>query len=379
MAHEITVRKNGTAEAAFAVKPAWHGLGVVFDHPMKSVEALTGAHLDWLVVQREVACIVPEMVQTEWGPVEHYRYQKIKGALANCRSDDGFVLGVISDQYQVVQNVEAFRFLDELIDNHEMEYESAFSLQGGKKVVLLGRLPKVDEIVPGDVTKRYLLLSLHHDGSGAIRFGPCAERVVCANTYAVALDEGGIKEYDKLDKDFFRSAKGRELSITHKGDMEAKLAQARNILSQANQQFDRYADKARTLAAHKMTPEEWDTYLDIMCPVPDKRDPDWTEQREERIRKTREDVAVAYLLGDAQRLPGIERTAWAAFNAVTEHIDHLPRRGATMQSKAEARFNVCLYGPGRDMKERAFQAACKFAENELVLMQAIDNTPTSAA
>jgi len=379
MAHEITVRKNGTAEAAFAVKPAWHGLGVVFDHPMKSVEALTGAHLDWLVVQREVACIVPEMVQTEWGPVEHYRYQKIKGALANCRSDDGFVLGVISDQYQVVQNVEAFRFLDELIDNHEMEYESAFSLQGGKKVVLLGRLPKVDEIVPGDVTKRYLLLSLHHDGSGAIRFGPCAERVVCANTYAVALDEGGIKEYDKLDKDFFRSAKGRELSITHKGDMEAKLAQARNILSQANQQFDRYADKARTLAAHKMTPEEWDTYLDSMCPVPDKRDPDWTEQREERIRKTREDVAVAYLLGDAQRLPGIERTAWAAFNAVTEHIDHLPRRGATMQSKAEARFNVCLYGPGRDMKERAFQAACKFAENELVLMQAIDNTPTSAA
>jgi hypothetical protein len=79
-------------------------------------------------------------------------------------------------------------------------------------------------------------------------------------------------------------------------------------------------------------------------------------------------------LGDAQRLPGIERTAWAAFNAVTEHIDHLPRRGATPERKAEARFNVCLYGPGRDMKERAFQAACKFAENELVLMQAIENT-----
>jgi hypothetical protein len=43
MAHEITVRADGTAEAAFAMTPAWHGLGVVLDHPMLSKEALMGA------------------------------------------------------------------------------------------------------------------------------------------------------------------------------------------------------------------------------------------------------------------------------------------------------------------------------------------------
>jgi phage/plasmid-like protein (TIGR03299 family) len=354
MAHEITIRADGTAEAAFALKPAWHGLGVVLDHPMSNAEALQAAQLNWQVIQREVAVMIPEMVQTPWGVVEQNRYQKIEGTLANCRSDNGFVLGTVSDQYQVVQNVEAFQFLDELIENHEMQYESAFSLQGGRKVVLLGRLPKVDTVVPGDDSLRHILMSLHHDGTGAIRFGPCAERVVCANTYAVALQEGHVKE----------------LSIAHKGDVKGKLEQARNILNQANQKFDGYALQARALAAHKMTGEEWDQYLSIMCPVLDRRDPDWTEEREERIRKTREDIAVAYLLGEAQRLPGIERTAWAAFNAVTEHIDHLPRRGATQERKAEARFNVCLYGPGRDMKERAFQAACKFANLEL----AIENT-----
>ena len=362
MAHEITIRADGTAEAAFALKPAWHGLGVVLDHPMSSAEALKAAQLDWQVIQREVAVMIPETVQTPWGVVEQNRYQKIEGTLANCRSDNGFVLGTVSDQYQVVQNVEAFQFLDELIENHEMQYESAFSLQGGRKVVLLGRLPKVDTVVPGDDSLRYILMSLHHDGSGAIRFGPCAERVVCANTYAIALAEGYVKE----------------LSVPHKGDVKAKLAQARSILGLANEKFDQYAQQTRALAAHKMTGEEWDKYLDIMCPVPDRHDPDWTEEREERIRKTREDVAVAYLLGEAQRLPGIERTAWAAFNAVTEHIDHLPRRGATPERKAEARFNVCLYGPGRDMKERAFQAACKFAEPELALEAAIENTVLSA-
>jgi phage/plasmid-like protein (TIGR03299 family) len=354
MADEITIRADGTAEAAFALKPAWHGLGVVLDHPMSSAESLKAAQLDWQVIQREVAVMIPEMVQTPWGVVEQNRYQKIEGALANCRSDNGFVLGTVSDQYQVVQNLEAFQFLDELIENHEMQYESAFSLQGGRKVVLLGRLPKVDTVVPGDDSLRYILMSLHHDGTGAIRFGPCAERVVCANTYAVALQEGHVKE----------------LSIAHKGDVKGKLEQARNILNQANEAFDRHALASRALAAHKMTGEEWDQYLNIMCPTLDPKDPDWTEERQERLQKTREAIAMNYLLDECQRVPGVERTAWAAFNAVTQHIDHLPRRGATMERKAEARFNVCLYGPGRDMKERAFQAACKFANLEL----AIENT-----
>lgn len=178
--------------------------------------------------------------------------------------------------------------------------------------------------------------------------------------WSAAVERGGFSE---------TVPRASQACQTHRPEVPSE-AQARNILGLANEKFDQYAQQTRALAAHKLTGEEWDQYLDIMCPVPDRHDPDWTEEREERIRKTREDIAVAYLLGEAQRLPGIERTAWAAFNAVTEHIDHLPRRGATRERKAEARFNVCLYGPGRDMKERAFQAACKFANLEL----AIENT-----
>ena len=232
MAHEITIRADGTAEAAFAMTPAWHGLGVVLDHPMPSAEALTAAQLDWQVIQREVACIIPETVQTAWGPVEQNRYQVIPGALANCRSDNGLVLGTVSDQYQVVQNLEAFQFLDELIENHEMQYESAFSLQGGRKVVLLGRLPKVDTVVPGDDSLRYILMSLHHDGSGAIRFGPLRHPGRLRQHLRHALQEGYVKE----------------LAIAHKGDVKSKLAQARSILGAANEKFDQYAQASRALA-----------------------------------------------------------------------------------------------------------------------------------
>jgi len=97
-----------------------------------------------------------------------------------------------------------------------------------------------------------------------------------------------------------------------------------------------------------------------MCPELDPHDPDWTERREEAISATRLAIRDAWS-NERQMLPGIERSAWAAFSAVTEHIDHLPRRGATRERKAEARFNVTLYGAGRDMKKRAFETACRFA------------------
>jgi phage/plasmid-like protein (TIGR03299 family) len=347
MAHDITIRDNGIAEAAFALTPAWHNLGTVLDHPMSSLEALQSAHLDWDVLQRPVGVVVPQTIETPEGEVTKETFTAIPDMVANVRSDSGKVLGIVSRWYKTIQNREAFAFLDKLIENKEMTYESAFSLSGGKKVVLLGRLPETDQIAHGDETLRYILLSLCHDGTGAIKFGPTAVRVVCANTYGLALSKGTIQDVEGL-------------SIGHMGDIEGKLQKARDILVLANQSFTEHAEQSRLLAQKRLTAAEWEAYLNIMCPIPDVHDPDYTEKRAERIAETRDAIRAAYH-NERQSLPGIEHTAWAAFNAVTEHIDHLPRRGSTQVQKSEARFNVTMYGPGRDMKKRAFEAACRFA------------------
>jgi len=344
MSHEITVRADGTAEAAFAEKPAWHGLGTVFEEAMPSKETIVGSGLGWSVVQRPMAIGEPVTLDTAEGHVETYRFTEVPGMLANVREDTGLFLGSVTDQYQVVQNVEAFQFLDALVENREMRYESAFSLRGGKQVVLLGRLPQTDDIAAGDRLLRYVLLSLCHDGMGSIRFGPTSVRVVCANTYKLAIDQGHTKE----------------LAIRHTGNIAGKLKQARHILGLIGEEFDRYTEAGKALAAYRLAAPEWIEYLDIMCPQLNQRDPDYTKRRAAKIAETRDAIRACYH-NERQQLPGIEGSAWAAFCATTEYIDHLPRRGATQTRKAEARFNVCLYGPGRDMKERAFQAACRFA------------------
>jgi len=51
MAHQITERADGTAEAAFAFNPAWHGLGTVVDKAPNSTEMLKLAQLDWSVLK----------------------------------------------------------------------------------------------------------------------------------------------------------------------------------------------------------------------------------------------------------------------------------------------------------------------------------------
>jgi len=330
MGHEITVREDGRAEAAFALRPAWHGLGVVLDHPMTSAEALEAAGLNWRVEQVPVAAKYAS------------HYEDIRGVYANVRSDTHAVLGIVSGRYKVVQNDEAFAFLDRLIEDHQMEYESAFSLRGGKQVVLLARLPKSDQIVSGDEVLRYVLLSLAHDGEGSIRFGPTSVRVVCANTFALASKSKEVKS----------------LSIRHSGDIDAKLQQARDILRQVNDQFDKYAEVGRELAKVRLSAGDWFRLLDVLCPLLDEADPDYTERRQNQLIKTRRGITQAFHNWTQASAP---RSAWAAFNAVTEFIDHLPRRGATYRQKAEARFNVCLFGPGRDMKQRAFEAVCRIA------------------
>jgi hypothetical protein len=46
------------------------------------------------------------------------------------------VLGIVSDEYEVVDNIEAFGFLDALIGS-ELYFETAGSLWGGRRVWVL--------------------------------------------------------------------------------------------------------------------------------------------------------------------------------------------------------------------------------------------------
>lgn len=177
------------------VKP-WHGLGQIVAEAPTSKDALTLAELDWKVLQEPIFTGTNDL---------------IVGYKANVRSTDRRVLGVVSDRYRVVNNDEAFAFTDELL-GEGVRYETAGSLQNGRKVWLLARLPH-EYIITGERISPYLVFSNTHDGSGAIKVALTPVRVVCNNTLNLAL-----------------SMTKRCWSTIHTGEMQNKMQEAKDTL-----------------------------------------------------------------------------------------------------------------------------------------------------
>ena len=233
----------------------WHGLGTMVEEAPTSADALRLAGLDWTVDKKNI--------QVCGGA-------KIANYKANVRSSDGAVLGVVTDRYKIVQNVEAFAFTDSLIDG-EVHYETAGSLQGGKMIWLLAKLP--DTEIVGDKTEPYLCFSNTHDGSGAIRVCMTPIRVVCNNTLNIAL-----------------SGARRAWSVRHTGDIQTKLHEARMCLDMANKYMDKLAVYADQLANKTVKDEEIAKILDEMFPV--------TEESSDREKRNAEKAWVEEVSAD---------------------------------------------------------------------------------
>ena len=163
---------SANVETMFYVREKpWHGLGTLVMEAPASADALVWAGLNWKVIQKEV--------RTEDGAW-------IAGYKANVRSTDGSVLGIVSDRYKVVQNEDAFRFTDELL-GEGVTYETAGSLQYGRKVWMLARMPQ-RYIIAGDEIEPYLVIMNSHDGSSGVKVAMTPIRVVCQNTLNLALN-----------------------------------------------------------------------------------------------------------------------------------------------------------------------------------------------
>jgi phage/plasmid-like protein (TIGR03299 family) len=168
MAHGIT-----NADSMMSVRRVrWHGLGVVLDErPRTLADALEAAGLTWTVA-KEPLCRADGRV--------------VAGHHATVREDTDQVLGVVSDDYVVVQNEQCFGFLANLLGS-ELVFGTAGSLWGGRQVFITAELPE-HITVGGDEVRPYVVLSAWHTGTGAIRAMTTPVRAVCANTVRAALE-----------------------------------------------------------------------------------------------------------------------------------------------------------------------------------------------
>lgn len=263
------------------MKP-WHGLGQIVAEAPTSKDALVLAGLDWKVLQ--------EPIYTESNDL-------ITGYKANVRSTDGKVLGVVTDRYRVVNNDEAFAFTDELL-GEGVRYETAGSLQNGRKVWMLAKLPH-EYIITGERISPYLVFSNTHDGSGAIKVALTPVRVVCNNTLNLAL-----------------STTKRCWSTIHTGEIKGKMQEAKDTLFMAEKYMDELGKEIESLRMKKLTEKQVLDYIDILLPV----EKDATLQQRRNIKRLQDDMKMRYF--DAPDLKDLGNNAYRFVNAISDFATH---------------------------------------------------------
>lgn len=274
---------SAEVETMFYVRETpWHGLGKKVTEAPGSKEALQLAGLDWKVEQ--------EAVYTARGGA-------VEGYLANVRSSDRRVLGIVTDRYRVIQNQEAFAFTDALL-SEGVRYETAGSLMGGRKIWLLARLPR-EYIIEGEHISPYLVFSNTHDGSGAVRVAVTPIRVVCSNTLNLAL----------------ATAK-RSWSMNHTGNVGEKMREAEETLFLAEKYMACLGKEFESLRRKKLTDAQVREYIERLLPYDEGSSP----QQEKNIRKLRLDMEARYF--EAPDLQDAGKNAYRFINAVSDFATH---------------------------------------------------------
>jgi len=323
MPHNLATT-NGRTAMFYTGEVPWHGLGTKLDSPATAEEAIVAAGLNFQVK------MVP-MRTDDGNPVIQRK--------AIIRSDNNDVLGVVGNGYMPVQNAHCFGFLDAVVAEGGIRYHTAGALGKGEKIWLLAKLPGHIRVKnSNDLVDKFLLLSNAHDGSAALRVFFTPIRVVCQNTLTLAERQGN----------------GQGVSILHKGDLPAKIREAQEILGLAQRFYDDAQFKIDRMASTFVSEAQLAAYFKELYPDPD--------EGKSRAEKTREELHRLFEHGIGHDDPAIKGTTWAAFNAVTEYVDHVrPARGANTSERASRKLDSIWFGTGARLKRQAWNMALELA------------------
>jgi len=325
MAHDLEI-VNGEASMFYVGEEPWHKLGTRLDQPATAAEAIKAAKLDWRVTKQPLWAV----------DANHTHGSRVPGHCAVVREDQWGkdecpVLGIVSDQYQPLQNDVAFEVFDPIVGKGAAVYHTAGALGHGERVWVLARLPDDFEVVKGDAVGRWLLLSNSHDGKSSVQVKLTPVRVVCKNTLVRALKDGPA----------FR--------VPHTRDMRVRLAHAEQALGIVRRGYAELEAAFSTMTRYTLTAARLAEYLGEAFPNPSDQD---DERAVAAVRLRRQWAEYFFEKGKGNDLPGVRGTLWAAYNGVVEMTDH---RGT--RQTADRRLHSVWFGEGATIKARALRVA----------------------
>ena len=234
--------------------------------------------------------------------------------VATVRTDTNEVLGVVSENYEICQNEDAFAFVDS-VDN--VEIVKAGQTYTGM-VYMIGKMPSTkvlnDEFTP------YLIFQNGHNGKYTVKTTICPLRIVCQNQFNMAFKESA-----------------NTISIQHSRNYPARLAEAEKLIKRTAQYMQNFGNTAEELAMLKI--KDTDTVRNIINAF-FTYDEKATDRQIRTIEEQREQMFTAYNADDNSNFTG---TAWGLVNGFSDYITH--REVKNTKNKNDSQFMTVTFDP----------------------------------
>lgn len=275
---------NTMALATNRVVP-WSNLGTNVSNCDTIEDVLYEANLNWNVEGR---------------PIYDVNGQPIPGFLANTRTSDNEVLGIVTPRYEIVQNIDAFDFINNLTKDG-LKFEMAGTGKRGKQIWILAKLPN-DRDILGDAFNNYIVFTNAHDGTGAVKVCMTPIRVFCSNCLNLA----------------FRNA-DRIWSARHSLQIGAKIEEAKTALLMADRYMDELAIQADILANTKISDSQIEQTLLKINNIDNLGSNSLSNRKMNNFYEQLDTFKQYYDMADIRQFKG---TAWGVINAATDFADH---------------------------------------------------------
>ena len=329
MADNINI-VDGKAAFASAKEVAWHGLGQVVDHAMTSKECIELAGLDYEVGLAPLYARVNEANGT-------FDSSLLDKNFATYRKDTNDIFGVVGSKYTVVQNIEAFDFFDGVVGEGSAIFQTAGALGIGETVFITAKLPDYIRIGNSDdVIEKYLLLTMSHDGSGAIQAMFTPVRVVCNNTLQSALRNNTNK-----------------ISIRHTKSAQDTLKDAYKIMGMTNKLTDALSDKYTAMSKFRFDTNQTGKLIEQLYLSQEELADRQLGASLVDVVSTKKNNVINDIIdytynNDTQKLVTTDGTLWGCYNGLTGYYQNVK----TYKSD-EAKFKSNLLGTNKDIMQKA--------------------------
>ncbi len=292
MAHAIDQTRSEIG-AFYGRQTPWHQLGTIVPDGLHLEEAMKASMTDFIINRRPAGMMSADGT-----------FVPLDDKVINYREDTGAPLGVTGKDYEIIQNIEAFAFLEELVGAFGYVWEAMGALYGGRQVFAVLKVPNGDTAVSGvDEILPFIFVRNSCDGSTKLTSKASFIRPVCANTVRAALN--GV---------------GEEISIRHTKNARDRMAEAVRHDEHFTAYKRAFLAEADRLAQTPMSNAEFDAWLDELWPEPEKQP---TKSGTNGKAHSRWESRKAELKGlwNSPTQANIAGSLWAAEQTVVEWLD----------------------------------------------------------